>query len=182
MAVARSSGLASARAAAHRQTRGGSSITERRDRRLIGSGYFLSLFNLHRRALFERDDVVVYLVDDVEGALQVRIGVFREDHSRESELALVAQRALILRNADLDLLVADVSEVAVAELLGVVDDVSGRYVNYDAVLLGPGVKEINVVLARVGREERANALLEEARLQEEPLASPFGVALHAHLV
>src|SRR5262249_60028570 len=154
----------SARAAAHRQTRRRSSITAHRDRQSISSAYFLSLFNLRRSALLERDDVVVNLVDRVEGALQVRIDVLREDHSREAELSLVAQRALIFRNADLDLEVAEVAEEHVARRLGVVERVAGRQFNLDVVLLGPRVVEVDVVLALAGREERADALLEEARL------------------
>src|SRR5262249_48518454 len=122
------------------------------------------------------------LVSGVEGALQIRIAVLREEHSREAELSLVAQRALIFRDADLDLEVAEVTEGQVARSLGVVERVAGRQSNHDAVLLGPRVVEIDVVLALAGREERADALLKEARLQEEPLARALGVAVHAHFV
>src|SRR5438105_12217922 len=139
-----------------------------------------------RRALLDREGVAVLLVHGVEVGLEVRVDAGREDQRpgpalAEEELALVDERAPVLRDHRLRLILADLAAADRRGRLRVVEREAFGQGDLDVVFLRPRVVEVDQVRAP-GRRERGRApVLEEGRLEEEALARALRVAGGAYV-
>src|ERR1043165_5582005 len=138
------------------------------------------------RALLDGDGVAVLFVHGVEVSLEVRVDLGREEQSAraalaEEELALVDERAPVLRDHRLRLVLADLADADGRGRLRVVEREAFGKLHLDVGFLGPGIVEVDLVRAPARGEHGRATVLEEGRLEEEALARALRVAGHAYV-
>src|SRR5262249_4080053 len=126
--------------------------------------------------------MIVLLVQRIESAFEMGINIFLKNQPAETQLASIFKCLFVSRNAEMDLVFADLAEIEGTERFRIGEHETRWQITHHQIFLLPGKMAVDIVLPCACREQESFPFLEKGRLQEQSFAGAFGITGNANLV